>query len=154
MKRRTKVSRPAARYYFFRHCLWLASIGDDYKVALQCEVMGKWELVMDDDEMGSQSSYRVYDVIILPMVKLFTTQVDLQVKREQVCSRRNRCGCFEGRRSYGNLTFQILSGRFVEDYEILQVGLHGVEGPGNARHSFGNLEMGYRIRIQVGDYWV
>ncbi|KAF6139080.1 hypothetical protein GIB67_010806 [Kingdonia uniflora] len=32
MKRRTKVSRPAARYYFSRHYLWLAGIGDDYKV--------------------------------------------------------------------------------------------------------------------------
>ncbi|KAF6171132.1 hypothetical protein GIB67_012206, partial [Kingdonia uniflora] len=29
------------------------------KVALQGEVMGKWELVMDDDEMGSQSSNRM-----------------------------------------------------------------------------------------------
>ncbi|KAF6165360.1 hypothetical protein GIB67_018804 [Kingdonia uniflora] len=36
-----------------------SSIGDDYKAALQGEVMGKWELVMDDDEMGSKSSYRV-----------------------------------------------------------------------------------------------
>ncbi|KAF6162205.1 hypothetical protein GIB67_008334 [Kingdonia uniflora] len=59
MKRRTKVSRPAARYHYSRHYLWLAGIGDDYKVALQGKVMGKWELVMDDDEMGSQSSYRV-----------------------------------------------------------------------------------------------
>ncbi|KAF6176938.1 hypothetical protein GIB67_027738 [Kingdonia uniflora] len=58
MKRRTKVSRRAARYHYSRHCLWLAGIGDDYKVALQGEVMGKWELVMDDDEMGSQSSNR------------------------------------------------------------------------------------------------
>ncbi|KAF6175410.1 hypothetical protein GIB67_036501 [Kingdonia uniflora] len=53
MKRRTKVSRPAARYHYSRHCLWLAGIGDDYKVALQGEVMD------DGDEMGSQSLYRV-----------------------------------------------------------------------------------------------
>ncbi|KAF6154174.1 hypothetical protein GIB67_016426 [Kingdonia uniflora] len=59
MKRRTKVSRLAARYHFPRRCLWLAGIGDDYKVDLQGEVMGKWELVMDDDEMGSQSCHGI-----------------------------------------------------------------------------------------------
>ncbi|KAF6171463.1 hypothetical protein GIB67_017987 [Kingdonia uniflora] len=62
MKRKTKVSRPTAHYHYSRHCLWLAGIGDDCKVALQGEVMGKWEFFMDVDEMGSQSSYRMGEV--------------------------------------------------------------------------------------------
>ncbi|KAF6143500.1 hypothetical protein GIB67_029669 [Kingdonia uniflora] len=70
------VLRPAARYHYSRHCLWLAGIVDDYKVTLQGVVMGKWELIMDDDEIGSQSSNRVYDVILLPMVEEVRAQVN------------------------------------------------------------------------------
>ncbi|KAF6155644.1 hypothetical protein GIB67_034739 [Kingdonia uniflora] len=63
--KRTKVLRSAALYHYFQHCLWLTGIGDDYKIALQGEVMGKWKLVMNDDEMGSQSSYRSMDDMLV-----------------------------------------------------------------------------------------
>ncbi|KAF6175778.1 hypothetical protein GIB67_035905 [Kingdonia uniflora] len=35
VKRRTKFLRPIACYRYSRHCMWLADIGDVYKVALQ-----------------------------------------------------------------------------------------------------------------------
>ncbi|KAF6164313.1 hypothetical protein GIB67_029196 [Kingdonia uniflora] len=85
MKRRTKVLRSAVRYHYSQHCLWLAGIGDDCKVVLQGEFMGKWELVMDDDEMESQSPYRLMDVILLPMLILKfidTEQFQRQVLRD------------------------------------------------------------------------
>ncbi|KAF6142373.1 hypothetical protein GIB67_023398 [Kingdonia uniflora] len=61
MKRRTKVSRPAVRYHYSRHCLWLAGIGDDYKVALQGP--GSASNSFGDLEMGYRIRFQVWEAL-------------------------------------------------------------------------------------------